>query len=93
MIQRVAVACGSGSEFLSEASAHGCDVLVTGEASFHRLLEAEAAEIAMILAGHFATERFAVEAIANRIANEFPDLQVWASTTECEPAWWVSSHD
>lgn len=87
LIQRVAVACGSGSEFLSDASAQSCDVLVTGEASFHRLLEAEATGVAVILAGHFATERFAVERLAEKLSGEFAGLEAWASTTESEPAW------
>lgn len=87
LIQRVAVACGSGGEFLSDASAHGCDVLVTGEASFHRVLEGEATGVALILAGHFATERFAVERLAEKLSTEFASLDVWTSTTESEPAW------
>jgi dinuclear metal center YbgI/SA1388 family protein len=87
LIQRVAVACGSGSEFLSDASAHGCDVLVTGEASFHRLLEAEATGMALVLAGHFATERFAVDVLAEKLSKEFPDLQIWASRSEQMPSW------
>src|SRR5436309_2967642 len=65
----------------------GCDVLVTGEASFHRLLEAEANGIAMILPGHYATERFAVEALAETIARELPNIDVWPSQTEREPTW------
>jgi putative NIF3 family GTP cyclohydrolase 1 type 2 len=72
---------------LSDAAAHDCDALVTGEASFHRMLEAEAAGIALVLAGHFATERFAVERLAEKLSGEFAGLEVWASTTEREPAW------
>jgi dinuclear metal center YbgI/SA1388 family protein len=87
LIQRVAVTCGSGSEFLSDAAAHDCDALVTGEASFHRMLEAEATGIALVLAGHYATERFAVERLAEKLSGEIATLEVWASTTEREPAW------
>ena len=86
-IRRVAVGCGSGSEFLSNAVAGGCDVLVTGEAGFHRLLEAEASGLALLLAGHFATERFAVETLAQRLCDEFPDAEIWASENEREPSW------
>jgi dinuclear metal center YbgI/SA1388 family protein len=88
-IHRVALACGSGSEFLADALAAGCDTLVTGEASFHRLLEAEANGIALVLAGHYATERFAVETLAQRVRGEFGGLEVWASETEREPEWFV----
>jgi dinuclear metal center YbgI/SA1388 family protein len=86
-VRRVAVACGSGSEFLPDAAALGCEVLVTGESSFHHQLEAEAGGVALVLAGHFATERFAVERLADKLAREFSDLQVWASEKEREPAW------
>ena len=86
-IFRVAVACGAASEFLADASAAACDVLVTGESNFHRQLEAEAAGIALILAGHFATERFAVEELATKIKHEFDALEVWASQSERDPTW------
>jgi dinuclear metal center YbgI/SA1388 family protein len=87
LIRRVAVACGAGSEFLSDAIAAGCDVLVTGEASFHRQLEAESTGIALVVAGHFATERFAVEELAGKIRQAFSDIEVWASQTERDPSW------
>ena len=90
-IRRVAIACGSGSEFLPDALAAGCDALVTGEAGFHRLLEAEANGLALVLAGHFATERFAVETLANRLRGEFQELDIWASETEREPSWVLTS--
>jgi putative NIF3 family GTP cyclohydrolase 1 type 2 len=64
-------------------------VLVTGEASFHRLLESEASGIALVLAGHFATERFAVEVLATKLGSEFTGLDVWASRLEQEPSWLV----
>ncbi len=88
-VNRVAVACGAASEFLREALAHRCDVFVTGEASFHRQLEADAAGISLIIAGHFATERFAVEGLAEKLSHEFPELEIWASMAEREPAWWI----
>ena len=46
------------------------------------MLEAEAERHALLLlAGHFATERFAVELLADRLAVEFPAAAVWASRT------------
>ena len=35
-VQRVAVACGAGDDFLKDAARAGADVLLTGEARFHR---------------------------------------------------------
>lgn len=88
-IARVAISCGSGSELLPDACNHGCDMLLTGEASFHRRLEAEAAGIALLMAGHYATERFAVEKLAQRLRVELPELDVWSSEKEQDPAWAV----
>jgi dinuclear metal center YbgI/SA1388 family protein len=84
-IERVAVACGSGSSFIEAAVGNGCDALVTGEASFHHCLEARAQGLALILVGHFASERFALEVLAQRIHAEFPRMEVWASRDEADP--------
>lgn len=87
-ILTVGVACGSAAEFLSDACALGCDVLLTGEARFHALLEARSCETALVLAGHYATERPAVEQLADTVAAEFQSLQVWASRVESDPMNW-----
>ena len=72
MIGKVAVACGSGSSFLAAAQRHACDLLVTGEAPFHSCLEASAFEMSLLLLGHFASERFACERLADSLQAEFP---------------------
>ena len=61
-VRQVAVACGAGVDFLKDAARQGADVLFTGEARFHRALEAEALGIGLIIAGHYATERLGIEA-------------------------------
>ncbi len=85
MVERVAIACGAGDEFLHDAARAGADVLLTGEARFHRALEAEALGIGLIIAGHHATERPGVEDLASRIADAIPELTVWASRREDDP--------
>jgi len=84
-IRSVAVACGAGDDFLGDAKQAGADVLLTGEARFHRALEAESLDMALVLAGHHATERPGVEELAERIARAFPDLTVWPSLQERDP--------
>jgi len=84
-VQRVAVACGAGDDFLKDAARAGADVLFTGEARFHRALEAEALGIGLVLAGHHATERPGVEELARSIARAFPYLKVWPSEREHDP--------
>ncbi|HTN77678.1 MAG TPA: Nif3-like dinuclear metal center hexameric protein [Pirellulaceae bacterium] len=89
MIRSVAVACGSAGSFLDPARRAGCDLLVTGETTFHTCLEAEAEEVALLLPGHFASERFAVEELAKVLEQAFPSLTLWASRSEVDPLRWV----
>lgn len=88
-VQRVGIACGSAAEFMRDAAAAGCDVLLTGEARFHSCLEARTLDIALILPGHYATERPAMESLAQRLSVEYPTLTVWASEIERDPLSWV----
>ena len=83
--RRVAIGCGSAAEFLTDAKAAGCDVLVTGEARFHDALLARDQEMGLILAGHYATERFALETLADRLVAAWPGVVVWASQDESDP--------
>jgi len=88
-VRTVAVACGAAGELLQTAIDTGCNALVLGEARFHTCLEAEAAGIALLLPGHFASERFAAECLADVLAQQFPSLQVWASRQERDPIKWI----
>jgi dinuclear metal center YbgI/SA1388 family protein len=87
-IRSIAVACGSAGQFLDSARRAGCDLLVTGETSFHTCLEAEAEGVALLLPGHYASERFGVEALAEVLKAEFKTLKVWASQREADPLTW-----
>lgn len=84
-VTRVAVACGSGGGFLESAARAGCDCLVTGETNFHTCLEAEATGVGLILAGHYASERFAVERLADYLAGQLSGVHVWPSRREHDP--------
>ena len=84
-VQKVAFACGSGGTFLAPARELGCQALVTGEASFHTCLEAEAAGVQLILLGHYASERFALEQLVEVLERKFPGTEVWASQRESDP--------
>ncbi len=90
-IQTVAVACGAAGEFLEVARRVGSDAMVLGEARFHTCLEAEAWGIGLLLPGHFASERFAVEELAGLLGRQFPEVQVWASRQERDPLEWIGS--
>ncbi|MFN0195253.1 MAG: Nif3-like dinuclear metal center hexameric protein [Planctomycetaceae bacterium] len=89
LIHKVAVACGSAAEFIPDAVQNGCQALLLGEARFHSLLEAESAGLSLILAGHYATERPAMELLAMLLGEAFAGLTVWASRRECDPLRWA----
>jgi dinuclear metal center YbgI/SA1388 family protein len=85
MVARVALCCGAGDDFLPDAAKLKADVLLTGEARFHRALEADALGVGLIVVGHHATERPGVEDLATLIAEGFPSLTTWASRLEIDP--------
>ena len=84
-IRTVAIGCGAADDFIARAQEEGADALLLGEARFHACLEARARDVALILAGHYATERFSACILADRISRVFPDLFVCASAKESDP--------
>jgi dinuclear metal center YbgI/SA1388 family protein len=57
LVKKVAVCGGAGASLLHRAAFAGADVLITGDVKYHEGQEAIAIGIAMIDAGHFATEQ------------------------------------
>jgi dinuclear metal center YbgI/SA1388 family protein len=89
-VARIAVAPGSGRSFVPAAIASGCDTLVTGELRYHEALEALQAGLAVIEAGHDATERPLAAALA-RITSEAPGLGAGDVIVEDAPyPWWIA---
>ena len=65
---RVGVCSGGAGEFAEEAKALGCDLYVTGEASWGDVIAAENVGMKMVCAGHYETEVFGVRAVAKAMA-------------------------
>jgi dinuclear metal center YbgI/SA1388 family protein len=84
-VRRVAIACGSGGSLLDAARLQSADCFVTGEATFHTCLEAEAIGMSLLLVGHYASERFALDMLADFLTEQLPDVRVWSSRTERDP--------
>ncbi|MDB4637505.1 MAG: Nif3-like dinuclear metal center hexameric protein [Planctomycetaceae bacterium] len=85
LVSKVGIACGSAAEFQGDARRLGADVLITGEARFHACLEARSAGISLVIAGHYATERPALETLARLIEQNCQGLSVTSSQTESDP--------
>ena len=60
----IGICSGGAGEFAEEAKNLGCDLYVTGEASWGDVIEAENCGMEMICAGHYETEVFGVRALA-----------------------------
>ena len=46
-------------------------------------------KLALVLPGHYATERIGVEELAARLAEQWKDVEVWPSRNERDPVTWV----
>lgn len=60
----IGVCSGGAGEFAEEAKALGCDLYVTGEATWGDKIAAENIGMTMLCAGHYETETFGVRAVA-----------------------------
>jgi dinuclear metal center YbgI/SA1388 family protein len=70
IVAKVAVCGGSGAGLIQEARRRGAEVLVTGDVKYHEARQAEDLGLALIDAGHFATEQLAAAELATRLGEE-----------------------
>jgi dinuclear metal center YbgI/SA1388 family protein len=70
-VRTIAWCTGAAQNYIEQAAAHGVDVFVSGEVSEHTFHFAREAGIHYIAAGHHATERFGVQALAAVIGEKF----------------------
>ncbi|MDQ4130600.1 MAG: Nif3-like dinuclear metal center hexameric protein [Actinomycetota bacterium] len=66
-VRRVAAVGGAGESLIPAASAAGADVLVTGDLRHHAVLDALELGLALVDAGHHATEAAALQAWIERL--------------------------
>ena len=87
-VGKVALCGGSGVFLLREALFQGADVLVTGDVKYHEARDAEALGIALLDAGHFATELPMAAGLAGLLREECgrrgygPEIIVFEGETE-----------
>lgn len=62
---------GASSDTLREAAASGVDTLIVGEGPHHTGVEAQELGIAVLYAGHYATETFGVRALGTELERAF----------------------
>ena len=75
-VRRVAVLGGEGGDFVSAARAAGADLFVSGRIGYHRMLDGAEEGIALIEAGHFATEVAVCKRLADIVKSLCPEAEV-----------------
>ena len=70
-IRRLAWCSGGGQDYFEQAIEAGADAFVSGEINEQAVHLARESGVAYIAAGHHATERYGVQAVAARIQAEF----------------------
>ena len=68
---RVAISSGKSGHDLAQAAAEGYDLFLTGEPEEESVYVARELGIHFVAAGHYATERLGVQALAARLADRF----------------------
>ncbi len=76
IVRRVGVCSGAASDLLEAASANHCDLYVTGELAERAGDLAKELQITLVAAGHYATEVFGVQRVAEELRLRFPALTV-----------------
>lgn len=76
MISRVAVCGGAGASMLRAAHAAGADAYVTADVRHHEFLEADALGLALLDAGHDATETPAMRDLCLTLTQKFPGVEM-----------------
>ena len=83
---KIGICSGGAGEFAAAAKFLGCDLFLTGEASWGDVIAAENEGIPMVCAGHYETETFGVKALAARLSAELGVETVFIGRGEDEGA-------
>jgi len=70
-IRRVAIVSGGAAGLLASAAAAGYDAFLTGEPAEPTMMTARELGIHFIAGGHYATERLGVQALSQKLAEQF----------------------
>ena len=79
---KIAILTGSGQSAVDKILEAGADTLITGELKQHHFNLAQELKLNLYACGHYATETFGVNALAQEVAKKF-DLPYEFIPTEC----------
>ena len=75
-VQQVAVGGGACAGELHRVAQAGCDTFITADVKYNQFRDAEYLGLNLIDAGHFYTENPAAKALARKLQENFPEIQV-----------------
>ena len=84
IVSKVAVCGGAGAFLIPSALQKGADVFITGEIGYHKFFGYEN-EMLLVDLGHYESEQFTHEVLAERIKALAPELKVYNTTIETNP--------
>ncbi|MGI4730064.1 MAG: Nif3-like dinuclear metal center hexameric protein [Janthinobacterium lividum] len=87
-VKKVAVCGGSGSFLLKDAVRAGADVFVTADFKYHEFFDAEGKLIIADI-GHFETEQFTQELLAEIISKKFPNFAIRLTKINTNPVKYI----
>ncbi len=87
-ISKVAVCGGSGSFLLNDAIRAGADAFVTADFKYHQFFDADH-RIVIADIGHFESEQFTVNLLAELVQKKFPTFAVRLSETRTNPIYYL----
>ncbi len=83
MISKVALCGGAGSFLIPAALQRGADCFITGEVHYHQFFESEGMLIAAL--GHYESEQYTIDLLAEMISDAFADLRVEKTSQNTNP--------
>lgn len=83
-VKRVAVCGGSGSFLLGAAKGSGADVFITADYKYHQFFDADGS-LSIFDVGHFESEQFTIDLIADRLSEKFPKFAVLKTEVNTNP--------
>lgn len=83
-VKKVAVCGGSGSFLLGAAKGAGADVFITADYKYHQFFDAED-HLSIFDVGHFESEQFTIDLIADFIEKKFPKFAVLKTEVNTNP--------
>jgi len=78
-VKKIAVVTGSGGDFVFDAVSEDCDLFISGEIGYHRMIDAYEAGMSCLEIGHDTSERYVIEFFTSLVKTEYPSVGVISS--------------